>query len=264
MARTEAAPARRHARLHTVKRLALGCVLAGLLCTPEAASASPPASSVAPAPPLTAERKAEGARAMRSAPRLFGTVSFRMSMDRQQNWLDVLKRNAASPIFFDERALSRSVSWGQFRRRLEGRPLREKLREVNRFWNAWPYRSDREAWSREDYWAAPAEFLDRSGDCEDFCIAKYFTLRALGIPADDMRIVVVKETIRGIGHAVLAVFEREEVHILDNLSDSVRPMRLVRNYVPHVSVNENGRWMHVKAKPARAAGSREEGYGTQQ
>ena len=135
---------------------------------------------------------------------------------------------------------------------------------VNRFWNGWPYRADAEVWGQEDYWAAPAEFLSRSGDCEDYCIAKYFTLRELGVPADAMRIVIVRETIRGRAHAVLAVYDGPQVHILDNLRDQVRPMRRVRNYQPHFSVNENGRWMHVKAKPAAKAGTlMEKGHGTE-
>lgn len=269
MTRTKAAPARRKARAHAAKLFTLGCALAGLLCT-QAMGQTAGAAEQAPVPhalravPAAEKSGVQKRKDSRASPMLFGTVSFRMSLKKQQNWMSVLKRNASSPIFSDERAFSRSVTWGQFRRRLQGLSLREKLREVNRFWNAWPYRSDREVWHKEDYWAAPVEFLALSGDCEDFCIAKYFTLRELGVAADDMRIVVVKETIRGIAHAVLAVFEGDEVHILDNLSDSVRPMRRVRNYVPHVSVNENGRWIHVKAKAVPAADPREKGHGTQQ
>lgn len=199
----------------------------------------------------------------RPRPLLFGTVEFRRPLEKQKNWMDVLRRNAENPIFEDGKRLSRSTTWKELRKKAQGRPLKEKLDAVNRFWNAWPYRLDREVWGRDDWWAAPAEFLSRSGDCEDYCIAKYFTLRELGVPADDMRIVVVRETVRGVAHAVLAVYEGRQVHILDNLVEHVRPMRRVRNYRPHFSVNEKGRWMHVKAKPSKEGKARENGHGTE-
>jgi predicted transglutaminase-like cysteine proteinase len=184
-------------------------------------------------------------------------VAFRRPLEKQQNWLSVLRRNAEAPIFVDEKPLTRSTTWKELKAKAQGRPLKQMLDVVNRFWNAWPYRLDKEVWGQEDFWASPAEFLARSGDCEDYCIAKYFTLRELGVPADDMRIVIVRESIRGIAHAVLAVYEGPQVHILDNLSEYVRPMQRVRNYHPVLSVNEHGRWMHVKAKPL------ENGHGTE-
>ena len=190
-------------------------------------------------------------------------MSFRLPLKKQENWLSVLRRNAEAPIFAEKRQLSRSTTWGQLRDSVQGLPLLDKLRAVNRFWNAWPYRLDSEVWGREDFWASPAEFLSRSGDCEDYCIAKYFTLRELGVPAGDMRIVVVRETVRGAVHAVLAVYEGRQVHILDNLVEHVRPMRRVRNYEPYFSVNENGRWMHVKAKPPEKGKATEKGHGTE-
>ena len=67
---------------------------------------------------------------------------------------------------------------------------------------------------------------------------------------------------RGAAHAVLAVYEGRQVHILDNLVEHVRPMRRVRNYEPYFSVNENGRWMHVKAKPSGEGKATENGHGT--
>ena len=202
-------------------------------------------SSASPSAPAPA---ASSSDAKAERPKIFGTVAFRMSPKKQKNWLSVIDRNGKSPIFSAQRQLSRTTTWAQLRDRVKGLPRIEMLREVNRFWNAWPYRSDLEVWKQEDYWAIPAEFLKRSGDCEDYSIAKYYTLRELGVPADDLRIVVVKETIRNIGHAILVVFDGSEAYILDNLSNSVRPMARVRNYQPHFSVNEEGRWMHVKAK----------------
>ena len=224
-----------------LKHQALLAVCMVLLVSVPCAWADPPGT-------VASEVKAQSpSRSTR--PHLFGTVAFRRPLEKQQNWLSVLRRNAEAPIFVDEKPLSRSTTWKELKAKAQGKPLKQMLDVVNRFWNAWPYRLDTEVWGQEDFWASPAEFLARSGDCEDYCIAKYFTLRELGVPADDMRIVVVRESIRGIAHAVLAVYEGPQVHILDNLSEYVRPMQRVRNYHPVLSVNENGRWMHVKAKP---------------
>lgn len=181
-------------------------------------------------------------------PRLFGTVEFQMNLKKQKNWLSAMERNGKNPIFFDENRFNSSTLWKDLKKRAEGRPLREQLDIINRFWNKWPYRTDQEAYRKPDYWAAPYEFLKLSGDCEDYSIVKYYTLKALGVPVDDMRIVVVRETIRNIGHAVLAVYDGDDIYILDNLSETVRPAQRVRNYAPQFSVNEKYRWVHVKPR----------------
>ena len=182
-----------------------------------------------------------------SRPRLWGTVEFQMPLT-QKGWLAAIKRNGQHPIFLDEKRLNASTLWKDLKARAQDKPFLEKLNIVNKFWNMWPYRTDREAYGREDYWAAPFDFLANSGDCEDYCIAKYYTLKELGVPADDMRVVVVRETIRNMGHAVLAVYSGENIYLLDNLSDAVRSAQRVRNYVPQFSVNEKHRWVHVKAR----------------
>ena len=184
-----------------------------------------------------------------AGPRLFGTVEFQMELKKPQSWLDAMARNRKSPIFFDEKRFNSSTLWKDLKKKAEGRPFLEQLDIVNGFWNRWPYRTDKEVYGKADYWAAPYEFLARSGDCEDYCIVKYFTLKALGVPVEKMRIVVVRETIRNIGHAILAVYgEGDDIYILDNLSESVRSAQRVRNYVPQFSVNEKNRWVHVKPR----------------
>lgn len=184
-----------------------------------------------------------------AGPRLFGTVEFQMELKKPKSWLDAMARNRKSPIFFDEKRFNSSTMWKDLKKQAEGLPLSEQLRIVNTFWNKWPYRTDKEVYGKADYWAAPYEFLAKSGDCEDYCIVKYYTLKALGVPVEKMRIVVVLETIRNIGHAVLAVYgEGDDIYILDNLSEAVRPAQRIRNYVPQFSVNEKNRWVHVKPR----------------
>jgi len=60
--------------------------------------------------------------------------------------------------------------------------------------------------------------------------------------------VAVKDQIRGIGHAILAVYDRDKVYILDNLSAVVLPQERLPHYSPQFSVNENMRWTHFSVR----------------
>ena len=183
---------------------------------------------------------------------LFGTVEFKRPLTSLPAWLDLLQRNLRSPIFQPEKVFKRGVTWQQFKAGAPKGGL-ELLRYVNSFWNAWPYKEDMANWGKNDYWAIPAEFLKKSGDCEDYSIIKYFTLKELGVPADTMRIVVVRDTIRNFAHAVLAVYMNGDAYILDNLSAAVLSHGRLRQYMPQYSVNESSRWAHLKGRklPAR-------------
>lgn len=213
---------------------------------PEAAAAEAPAAAQAPA-------GASGPTSPQShGIKLFGTVEFRRPLSTLPGWLDVLDRNAASPIFNPARQFNRTTTWAHLKQRAEGKSPLEVLKLVNSFWNTWPYREDMTNWGKPDYWAIPAQFLKKSGDCEDYAIAKYFTLKELGFPPDDMRIVVLRDTIRNLAHAVLVVYLNGEAYVLDNLSNVVQPHSRLRNYNPQYSVNENGRWTHIKGRQAGA------------
>jgi predicted transglutaminase-like cysteine proteinase len=122
---------------------------------------------------------------------------------------------------------------------------RDKLTAVNDFFNRWPYKEDRELYGLNEYWATPREFMTRSGDCEDFAIAKYYALRELGFAEEDMRVVILMDEIRGIGHAVLAVYRDDDILILDSLSNLILPHERYKHYVPQYSMNETTRWAHI-------------------
>src|SRR5690606_13640276 len=83
-------------------------------------------------------------------------------------------------------------------------PMRQLL-AVNNYMNRYPYKQDDWLYGQSDYWANVQEFLEQSGDCEDFAIAKYFSLRQLGFPAEDMQILMVYDVYSGTDHAVLRV-----------------------------------------------------------
>lgn len=144
---------------------------------------------------------------------------------------------------------ARLRAWRRAVRAAGGRPLPEMLERVNRFVNRFRYRPDAAAWGTSDYWATPLEFFDRSGDCEDYAIAKYVTLRLLGVPERAMRLVVLRDTRRDLVHAVLTVTEGHRRLVLDNLYDRVLPEERLPQYRPYYSVNAEGLW---KALPTRS------------
>ncbi|WP_343564990.1 transglutaminase-like cysteine peptidase [Kiloniella sp. b19] len=124
---------------------------------------------------------------------------------------------------------------------------KEKLIAVNKFFNRWPYKLDREVYGVSEYWAGISEFMRRSGDCEDYSIAKYYALKELGFKESELRIVILKDRIRNIGHAVLAVYEPNDILILDSLSNLILSHKKYKHYVPQYSMNETTRWAHIKS-----------------
>jgi predicted transglutaminase-like cysteine proteinase len=134
-------------------------------------------------------------------------------------------------------------------------PESAKLELVNDFMNQTPFISDREHWGKEDYWATPIEFLStNAGDCEDFSIAKYFTLRALGVPDDKLRITYVKElVIYNEAHMVLAYFPTpdSEPLVLDNIRKTIQAASNRSDLLPVYSFNGSGLWL-AKEQTGRA------------
>lgn len=201
-------------------------------------------------PPVTSATPAAQASggAHDSKVQLFGTVEFKRPLSTLPGWLDLLKRNGMDPVFIPGKAFKKGVTWDNFKAKAPQGNKLELLRYVNSFWNTWPYVEDIVNWKQEDYWEIPAEFLKKSGDCEDYSIIKYFTLKELGVAPESMRIVVVRDTIRNFAHAVLAVYVNDDAFILDNLSNSVLSHTKLRQYSPQYSVNELGRWAHMKGR----------------
>ena len=105
----------------------------------------------------------------------------------------------------------RHLAWAALLRSLVGVAPRAQVEAVHRFVNGWTYRADADNYGRSDYWATPLEFFRRSGDCEDYVIAKYRSLRLLGLRPDQLRMVVVQDVVRDLPHAVLAVYLGDEV-----------------------------------------------------
>ncbi|HCR47360.1 MAG TPA: sulfate adenylyltransferase, partial [Marinobacter hydrocarbonoclasticus] len=102
-------------------------------------------------------------------------------------------------------------------------------------------------WGQEDYWATPVELLTTNGgDCEDFSIAKYLTLRAMGVPDDQLRIIYVKALELNQAHMVLAWYETpgSDPLILDNLINDIKPASQRNDLEPVYSFNGEGLWLN--------------------
>ncbi len=120
----------------------------------------------------------------------------------------------------------------------------DKLRAVNQFFNRMNFRTDQDHWQQNDYWATPIETLaSNGGDCEDFAIAKYFTLRQLGVPAERMRITYVKALKIDEPHMVLTYYaDNGEPMVLDILVKEMLPASQRTDLLPVYSFNAEGLW----------------------
>lgn len=180
----------------------------------------------------------------RKYPKIFGSIElFSTKTTRFPKWLGMLDR------FQDGRKLCESAtcttkSWKEFIAGLQGKDLKTQLREVHREFNRYPYILDIDNWGEEDYWETPYQFLKKSGDCEGYAISKYFALKALGVPIEDMRVVALQDLNLNLGHAVLVVYVGDEVLMLDNQIASVVPANSIKHYNPIFSINEAGWWLH--------------------
>lgn len=143
-------------------------------------------------------------------------------------------------------AADRIRAWEALMRQDGNLDTHSKLEVVNRFFNKLRFVSDQSHWGVDDYWATPVEFLATDGgDCEDFAIAKYFTLRALGVPTDRMRITYVKAITLNQAHMVLAYYPSPgaEPLVLDNLIGEIKPASQRTDLVPVYSFNGDNLWV---------------------
>lgn len=135
--------------------------------------------------------------------------------------------------------------WEAFLKSQQGKPLREQVDAVNRFHNIKKYIIDPINWGVNDYWATPFEFQRKNGDCEDYAISKFISLRALGVPNDKMRIMVLQDLNLNVMHAILIVFIDKDVVVLDNQAKEVKRAIEIYHYKPIYSINETSWWRHI-------------------
>ena len=123
----------------------------------------------------------------------------------------------------------------------------EQLKVVNLFFNRqMKYAEDIDLWHDVDYWATPIQsLLKGAGDCEDYAIAKYFSLRHLGIAADKLRITYVKALRQNRAHMVLTYYATPEAMplVLDSLMDPILPASQRSDLLPVYAFNGEGLWL---------------------
>jgi len=170
----------------------------------------------------------------------------------------------ADDRLFDESRLQLSASRISPRAKSEARQLLPLLRSaralapaaqlqvVNRFFNERiEFASDLQVWGQVDHWASPRESLHKgAGDCEDYAIAKYFVLLAVGMPAARLRLVYVRAQLDdgpAQPHMVLTYYPSDagEVLILDNLVDAIHTAGQREDLAPVFSFNSEGLWQGV-------------------
>jgi len=199
-----------------------------------------------------------------TTPGLFGSTE---TMSRQmaafKKWQGMLNRHSTTeeirwvskgpkavipkrpqPCLISRRNHCPSDDWRELVKSLEHEDFAAMLDNVNRHMNNSPYITDIINWGISDYWSSLFQFLRRDGDCEDYAIAKYFSLKALGVDENNMRIAVVQDTNLDVPHAVLVVFEGDKTWVLDNQIPYVVREKAVLHYRPLYSINEHAWWLH--------------------
>ncbi len=161
--------------------------------------------------------------------------------------------------FAPERVLV-AEKWEALLEELSGQSAADQSIRVNEFFHRTiRYRTDQQLYRQEDYWASPLETLGNGlGDCEDWAIAKYVTLRHLGIAEDQLRLIYVRARIGGArstitqAHMVLGYYPSpdQEPIILDSLISSVMPASERTDLSPVFSFNARGLWVGQGSAPA--------------
>ena len=147
---------------------------------------------------------------------------------------------------YGDAAERRVRNWENLVDQLQGVPEKQQLNRVNRFFNQVRFLDDQMHWRRGDYWATPIELLaTNGGDCEDFAIAKYISLKKLGVPESRMRLAIVMDEWKNIPHAILIVYTDGGPMILDNQVKQASWAHDVDRYRPIYSINQQNWWRHV-------------------
>lgn len=214
-----------------------------------------------PAVALALAFAAPAEAAKKAKPSFFNSVEVRSSnLKPFKKWRSALKRYSLEKKGKKKKKKTSCSSkrlnicnygdWGKFIQSLKGKDKLTQIRAVNFRMNKAKYITDKSNWGRKDYWATPGEFMANFGDCEDYAIIKYLSLRMLGFQEKELRVVAVKDLNLKIGHAVMVVFWKDpksgkkRTLLLDNQIKKVVDARAVRHYQPVFSINKNYWWRH--------------------
>lgn len=169
---------------------------------------------------------------------------------QEQRWVEAVRNT------YGDRAGKRVETWRREMEQFKGLSERQKLTEVNSFFNQLNFVNDDRLWGKKDYWATPLEFLgSNAGDCEDFTIAKYFSLLELGVSDKKLRLVYVKAITLNQFHMVLAYYSKPSAEpvLLDNIDPEIKKASKRRDLLPIYSFNGKNLWL-MKSKQGQLAG----------
>ena len=189
--------------------------------------------------------------------------------------LGLVASGARGAADFDRLLASLTQRWGQapvakfqaWRAMLQaGASLTDadRIKRANSFFNQqMQFADDSVVWSQPDYWATPMESIGKgAGDCEDFAIAKYFSLLQMGVAPEKLRLIYVRaktgsaEGAPTQAHMVLAYYAQPEAEplIMDNLIPDIRPASRRPDLVPVFSFNSAGVFAGIAGGESAAAG----------
>ncbi|HVT53162.1 MAG TPA: transglutaminase-like cysteine peptidase [Dongiaceae bacterium] len=199
-----------------------------------------------------------GPASARSYPSIFGSkeissTNWGVHTSAVVNWMSMLKRWAnGTPCAESNTCTTKGWQALVAQVKAAGDPMAQ-IKLANSLMNnpaQHPYIEDINNWGVAEYWATAYQFMRKSGDCEDFSIAKYMLLKAAGFPIENMRIVAVRiKSLGGIGHAILVVYQGNQAFVLDNRVPPVMQESLVRNeFQPAISMNEQFWWVHLPGR----------------
>ena len=153
------------------------------------------------------------------------------AMDTTDNmmiqWGNLVKNgNALTTIkyLYGDEPLLRVREWHKMLDKYKYRSDKKKLEVVNKFFNRVTWQEDEVVWGEKDYWTTPIEMLIKnSGDCEDYALAKYFSLLVMGVDTQKIKLTyaIIRKT--GESHMVLTYFDQSSSIplVLDNIDDRV-------------------------------------------
>ena len=205
------------------------------------------AASIKDVPARVAFQQAAAYAPVSQYPKLFGSSEKQSSsLSAFTKWTSMFDRfDAALNTSDGQAAMTNFKSQIEF---LRGLPMAQMVSGVNDVVNRIPYVGDSANYGQSDKWATPVEFLKNGGDCEDFAITKYVALRALGVPEERMRILILQDMQKNIPHAILIVYTDAGAVLLDNQIKTVTSVEKVSHYKPIFSINRDSWWLHTKPK----------------
>ncbi len=154
---------------------------------------------------------------------------------------------APAPAGISNDTEQRVNAWRQLIDRGRDWSDQRQLTAANDFINQNQFVDDIIHWNKEDYWATPLQtIVTEGGDCEDFAVAKYFTLTEMGMSADKLRLTYVKALTLDQAHMVVSYYAspNEIPLVLDNLDPVIRPATERDDLLPVYSFNGDGLWLN--------------------